>query len=588
MKEIGKTGFHIRRSKIPDNDGVASIHRVGEELSYISLESLGDGGGERMRAPGSRWLFWFSCIMAIGVLGCPLHAAASSERNHVESKYGGTLYRHKEGSDDGVLRMRVHRHWSPTAASKESWYGLVEELMYKLVLHAFTPRVARVGCCRVLKKDGVSCEHASSRVYVRQSDTSMLDNPSGWRHEAWCGFSYYLDMYHMIKEKAQRGTHDTALARIPLCQVSLPVYASEDVVLEIIPGGRIRGDWITVMLQLSKTSSSPSFIFAKNDVESTIALMDTVEAILSGNDIPTGGICIAQEVQAISVIRCGIFLFGFLLILFSREIASSTGCRLAGGSLTFVAMSGIVLAYIIWRQIPHRKSIMTMITLWSGAAFFIWRTLLVGSHDGEPALLPSILRSPLLIAYMAASGLVGMAVTYYFNDDKNEKLNTILKVGLQICGSLCMVMSPTSIEAGVLLAGIASAIIYAHHRHKHSVKQTRRPPQEIEIPNDFDEPKTPYWGKYGTTKSIDQNDTPTTPTVFRASTVSVPPSPKDFPDKSQLHRLVQRGKILNVDTDRTIAIGKGTYNALFLQGYEVDFEQGTITPPSSNTEKKRM
>jgi hypothetical protein len=38
-----------------------------------------------------------------------------------------------------------------------------------------------------------------------------------------------------------------------------------------------------------------------------------------------------------------------------------------------------------------------------------------------------------------------------------------------------------------------------------------------------------------------------------------------------------------VETDRAIAIGKGTYNTLFMKGYEVDFEKGTITPPDKKT-----
>ncbi len=40
------------------------------------------------------------------------------------------------------------------------------------------------------------------------------------------------------------------------------------------------------------------------------------------------------------------------------------------------------------------------------------------------------LYSSLLAAYLVASGLVGAAITYYFNDESNEKLNTLLKVSL--------------------------------------------------------------------------------------------------------------------------------------------------------------
>lgn len=43
--------------------------------------------------------------------------------------------------------------------------------------------------------------------------------------------------------------------------------------------------------------------------------------------------------------------------------------------------------------------------------------------------------------------------------------------------------------------------------------------------------------------------------------------------------LVHRGLILNVETGKTIQIGKGTYNSLLESGYVVDTAQGTITPP---------
>jgi uncharacterized membrane protein YgcG len=82
--------------------------------------------------------------------------------------------------------------------------------------------------------------------------------------------------------------------------------------------------------------------------------------------------------------------------------------------------------------------------------------------------------------------------------------------------------------------------------------------------------------------------TPRTPTTAGAATATTPltsagravvgavataaqvPSP-----------LVERGLILNVETGKTIQIGKGTYNKLKDDGYDVDFISGTITPPGA-------
>lgn len=75
-------------------------------------------------------------------------------------------------------------------------------------------------------------------------------------------------------------------------------------------------------------------------------------------------------------------------------------------------------------------------------------------------------------------------------------------------------------------------------------------------------------------------DLPSTPLVFQASTChGAPPTPEEFPDQDELCDLVKRGRILNVQTDRIIRIGKDTYNKLYLKNYEIDFRNGTITPP---------
>lgn len=500
----------------------------------------------------------------------------------------------KQGAHTGSFRMHVQRHHSPKQDVGFSWYDFTIELFYKVILYAFKPRYAIVGCCRVPgvanSKDNV-CEHVSSRVYVQRLGGEAWGHNSRTKHESWCGIKYYLGLYEVLANRARQGLQEKSNQQkrvmIPWCHVLLPVYASDDMLIEITPRGRIQGEWMMITFKASNQTLVMNHQTEKIMTEGVKKLEEVITYHLSQRDSNTGGICALQEVQSFSLVRSTIFVAGAILVMFSHVIASSTACRLVGGSVTFVAMSGIVLAYIVWRQVPHRKSIVAMITLWSGAAIFICKTMLFGSPGGEPALLPSLMKNPLLIAYLLISGLLGMAVTYYFNDNRNEKLNTILKVGLQIVGCICMFMSPTSIEAGVILTILVCGAIYIHQKSWHS-KQAKpismKTPYPLDIPNDplFDVAASPEWQKTSGKHHPDEINTPCTPTVFRASTVAVPPSPKDFPDKSQLHSLVQRGKILNMETDRTIAIGKGTYNALFLQGYEVDFEKGTITPPGKH------
>lgn len=47
------------------------------------------------------------------------------------------------------------------------------------------------------------------------------------------------------------------------------------------------------------------------------------------------------------------------------------------------------------------------------------------------------------LAYLALSGLAGLAVTYYYDSEANTKMHTILKVGLKLAG-LGLVATSTS------------------------------------------------------------------------------------------------------------------------------------------------
>jgi len=80
----------------------------------------------------------------------------------------------------------------------------------------------------------------------------------------------------------------------------------------------------------------------------------------------------------------------------------------------------------------------------------------LSTHVREPVALQWAL------GYMAASGLIGLAVTYYFDDPANEKLNTILKVGLQLVGLAMISLSSAAPEVSV---GAAAALALSHVVH---------------------------------------------------------------------------------------------------------------------------
>jgi hypothetical protein len=58
------------------------------------------------------------------------------------------------------------------------------------------------------------------------------------------------------------------------------------------------------------------------------------------------------------------------------------------------------------------------------------------------------------LAYLALSGLVGLAVTYYYDNEANAKLHTILKYGLKLLGLAAVATSTSLPQASAALAAL--------------------------------------------------------------------------------------------------------------------------------------
>jgi membrane protein YqaA with SNARE-associated domain len=72
-------------------------------------------------------------------------------------------------------------------------------------------------------------------------------------------------------------------------------------------------------------------------------------------------------------------------------------------------------------MIPKRKYIISSLVAAGSTALGIIRWL----YGHWMPSLSTIVRSPWFVAYVAISALIGAAVTYYFDDQRNEKLNNI-------------------------------------------------------------------------------------------------------------------------------------------------------------------
>lgn len=51
-----------------------------------------------------------------------------------------------------------------------------------------------------------------------------------------------------------------------------------------------------------------------------------------------------------------------------------------------------------------------------------------------PPATSQVLRHPATLSYLALSGLAGLGLTYYYNAEGNRKVNTMLRVALQLVG----------------------------------------------------------------------------------------------------------------------------------------------------------
>lgn len=458
-------------------------------------------------------------------------------------------------------------------------------LMLKIA-RSFSPRYARVVCHR---RPGDVVE---SRVYLGSSEQQMLDRFDRGSYE-WCGMGYIMNktMRHGWSTARRGSIHDEGSSMALFCEAAIPVVCSQ-----CILGVDVLNDRPNL---LDGYGLKRMKLLDRNQEDGGEGGQWQIHIQRHGHDDDGSSFqeyrntCFVEDVKEFSIYRLASWILGALIVSFAPILSKSTSFRLTGGSLAFVILSGVFLLYIVWKNVPQKKAILS--------SFVLFGSALIGFIKVFGMNISSILSHPLysslLAAYLVASGLVGAAITYYFNDESNEKLSTLLKVALQMFGVLIMYMSTTSPEAAVLLICLwmvyQSGVMQRIWKHRIGGGLTLRASQDVpnihgEDDGHVESPLHPSGISARTPearggKSPDSSETPGTPTVFRVSTVTLPPTPEDFTDKQKLHELVQRGKILNVETDRAIAIGKGTYNTLFMKGYEVDFEKGTITPPDKKT-----
>eukprot|EP00891_Asterochloris_glomerata_P001352 jgi/Astpho2/1352/Aster-06215 len=295
-------------------------------------------------------------------------------------------------------------------------------------------------------------------------------------------------------------------------------------------------------------------------------------------------------------------LAGVLLFFNADRLSRSMFFRISSGTLSIMLLAVLIVMFLGARSLPNKKSMMAAFALF-GSSF----TTLMRCFFGR--WVPSwrqLLHSKAVQGYLLLSGLVGGAVTYYYDDDRNVKLQKLLRAGLMLIGLGLVYWSTSMTEASLVLCGLLMLSVPLNmllQRRTTSLRQQladvtdtlsglashgqarapRLPKPAGEVPQYIPRPEPPPA----------HSKTPDSTALQRAMQRPLPDdmgvqSPQHLTHRASAHDyavsrpvspIVQQGKIFNQATGKVINIGKSTYNKLILEGYVADREHGVLTPP---------
>ncbi|KAK9803762.1 hypothetical protein WJX73_003874 [Symbiochloris irregularis] len=336
--------------------------------------------------------------------------------------------------------------------------------------------------------------------------------------------------------------------------------------------------------------------------------------------------CTFEQRKFLSVRMISQLLLGAALFLNGASLSKSLAFRLGTGSIGFALLSVLILLFVVSRMLPNKRSIAAAFMAAGGA-------MTTACHHFFGSYIPSLtqlVQHPVLLAYLAASALVGLALTYYFDSPENVKLMTILEVGLQLLGLGLVALSTSMPEASIALV----CLLVAWRLWPTATALWQRKPTRVE-----DVVEADAWVGIGGMKVPEQAEgTPDLSQGYgdgslvqkerfsfrRAAATPLPgdedispapiPSQRTEQRQQQSHShtpshqqarqrqphssspsagspaqsnpstvLEDRGMLLNEATNRVVKVGGSTYQRLVSKGYQVDQHRGTLTPPKGGS-----
>ncbi|KAI3429490.1 hypothetical protein D9Q98_005579 [Chlorella vulgaris] len=335
---------------------------------------------------------------------------------------------------------------------------------------------------------------------------------------------------------------------------------------------------------------SPNCTVAISPFGSTFVAVAKPKTWLAGGGGDPSRPCQLTRSEELSMPRLLAAVLGGFLFWNAGVLSESTPFRLTGGTVGFMALSSVILLFVLYRKVPHKGKLL------AGSAVF-GSTFLAAMRWLFGVWLPSlhqVLRHPATLGYLGLSGLAGMGLTYYYNNSENRKVNNMLRVALQLTGLAAVYFSASMSEASIALCvgllGLKAArfirqrgsLSSAFASAKRNVQQQLAEEQGLEAEPEAHARAAPAARRQAAAAPRPADAAaaaaagPSSGAQQRTPVAARQQQQQAVPEVSPL---IERGLVLNEETGHIIGIGKATYNRLVDAGYVVDRTSGTITPP---------
>ena len=293
----------------------------------------------------------------------------------------------------------------------------------------WTPHTGRVWCT-VSDGHGGEKEWMGFRVYVGKTESEVQEKREKG-DAAWCGWRFVLEKAAGLMDRNSRGGGMNALNAEHACHVNMPTYGSYALGVDVSESGGkkglfdrwgrgMKGGGWKLVVRGGEKGVVKKYAWQSETVEmlSTHGPMDGDDSNDSDVQQSSMNVCHVEHASEFSTFRAAVWMVGIAVLLNASRISTSLSFRLTAGALTFMGMSGILLLYIIWKNVPHKKSMIVTCSMFGGGMALLLRLARMPSE-----YLLGWFSSPIFYVYLGVSGLVGMAVTYYFTSEDDVKVS---------------------------------------------------------------------------------------------------------------------------------------------------------------------